>query len=650
MGNFPTNAQIPKYTLSQWLLVLILLVASFFPAIAQPQPQKVNKKAYDLYNESMEHLNWDRFGEAEQSLLKALEVQPDFMLAHERLGYLYFQTRKYSQSKYHFIEMLKVDPNKSKEAFYYLARSCFYIQQFDSSEYYLDTYRKVGAINPKREGELKLLESSIVFAKEAIKHPVAFTPKPAGPGVNSADNEYFPALTADSKYLFFTRQIKDPGTMHLQEDILVSQWEETGWSKSISVSSNVNTPDANQGAHSISPDGRQLYFTICENGSGYGSCDIYVSKRVGNTWGKPVNLGPNINTKYKETQPCISGDGRSLYFVSSRPGGQGMLDIWVSQMQADGNWGVPTNLGPTINTPTIDERPYMHPDGQTLYFSSDGRPGFGDADIYYSRKQEGGWSEPTNLGYPINSYYYEGGIFVSLSGELAYFATDRFTLNNNLDIYGFEMPLAARPKKVTYITGTVKDKSTKKVLLPPIEFIDLATGQTTNLIVPDAQSGEFLLTLPTGINYGLSINQPGYLFYSYNFPIDKQNSYQKLDILLEPISSKSTVVLNNVFYETGNYKLKNESKSELDRLVKFLEINPTVKLEIAGHTDNVGTDANNLDLSQKRANEVVSYLTNAGIDKARLKAKGYGASKPLADNSNEAGRTKNRRTEVTIIE
>ncbi len=648
MGNFPTNTQVPGYTLSRYLIVLLLLVSAAMPIAAQPQ--KVNKKALDLFNESTEHLQWDRFSEAEQLLLKSLEIQPDFMLAHERLGYLYYNIRKYSQSKFHFVQMLNVDPNKSKEAYYYLARSSFYIHEFDSAQYYLNHYRKIGAINDKRSSELTMLEASIAFAKEAIKNPVSFNPKPAGPGVNTPDNEYFPALTADGNYLFFTRQIKDPGTEHVQEDILVSERENGTWSKSISVSSNVNTPDANQGAHSISPDGRSLYFTICESGGGYGSCDIYVSKRVGNTWGKPVNLGPKINTKFKETQPCISGDGRSLYFVSSRPGGQGMLDIWVSNMQNDGNWGEPENLGPNVNTPTIDERPYIHPDGETLYFSSDGRPGFGDADIYYTRKLANGWSTPENLGYPINSYYYEGGIFVSLSGDTAYFATDRFTSDNNLDIYGFEMPAAARPKKVTYVTGTVKDKATNKPMMPLVEFIDLATGETTNLIVPDTKTGEFLLTLPTGSNYGLSINHPGYLFYSYNFPVDKQNSYQKLDIQLEPISSKIAVVLKNVFYETGNFKLKNESKSELDRLVKFLEINPNVKLEIAGHTDNVGSDANNLDLSQKRATEIVNYLIAAGIDKTRLKAKGYGASKPIADNSTDEGRAQNRRTEVSIID
>jgi tetratricopeptide (TPR) repeat protein len=292
MGNFPANTQVSRRALS--LLLFLFLAATTLLA----QPQKVNKKALDLFNESTEHLQWDRFAEAEQLLLKALDVQPDFVLAHERLGYLYYNTRKYSKSKHHFVQMIQVDPNKSKEAYYYQARNNFYLHQFDSAQHYLSYYRTIGSINPKREAELKLLESSIPFAKEAIKKTFPFTPKPAGDGVNSADNEYFPALTADGKYLFFTRQIKDPLTKRLQEDILISQRENDKWSNAISVSNLINTPDANQGAHSISPDGRQLYFTICEGG-GYGGCDIYVSKKVGNSWGKPENLGPKINTTAK---------------------------------------------------------------------------------------------------------------------------------------------------------------------------------------------------------------------------------------------------------------------------------------------------------------------------------------------------------------
>ncbi len=646
MGNLPANTQILRYSVKLSSLLLLLLLGTI-PLIAQPQ--KVNKKAMDLYTESTEHLHWDRFSEAEQALLKALEIQPDFILAHDRLGLIYYNIRRYSDAKNHLLQVVQAEPTKSKEAYYYLARSSFYIQQFDTAQHYVNIYRTVGAINEKREGELKQLESSITFAREAVKKPFPFTPKPAGDGVNSTNNEYFPALTADGQYLFFTRQVKDPTTRHNQEDILVSQRNSTGWSTAISVSDLINTPDANEGAHSISPDGRQLYFTVCEGG-GYGSCDIYVSKRVGNSWGKPQNLGPKVNTTAKETQPCISGDGRSLYFVSSRAGGLGMLDIWVSHMDAEGEWGMPINLGPNVNTKEIDERPYMHPDGQTLYFSSNGRPGFGDADIYYSRKQADGWASPENLGYPLNSYYYEGGIFVSLTGDTGYFATDRFTSTGNLDIYAFEMPIAARPRTVTYISGTVKDKTTNKAIFPVVEFIDLNTGLTTNLVVPDVQTGEFLLTLPTGSNYGLNINQPGYLFYSYNLPIDKQKNSQKLNILLEPITNRSSVVLNNVFYETGLFKLKPESKIELDRLVKFMQVNPTVKLEVAGHTDNVGTDANNLTLSQKRATEVVNFMVAAGIDKTRLVPKGYGATKPISDNDTEVGRGQNRRTEIMIIE
>lgn len=646
MGNIFANTQIPRYTLTVACLACCLLLLPF-AATAQ---DKVSKKAMEYYNQAREHAQWDRFAEAEAALLKAIQEQPDFVTAHEQLGYLYFNTEKYADAKNSFNRMVQLAPDKSKEVYYYLAKSSFYVLQLDSAQQYLNHYRTIGAINDKRKAELDKLERNIAFAKGAVKNPAAFTPKPAGEGVNTEYFEYFPVLTADGQWLYFTRRAQEPTTKRLQEDIMVSQRINGGWGNAVSISPNVNTPDVNQGAHSISPDGRSLYFTICEGNGGYGGCDIYVSKRVGDTWGKPKNLGPVINTQHKETQPCISSDGRSLYFVSSRPGGLGMLDIWVSHLNVDGQWGQPINLGPTINTPEVDERPYIHPDGQTLYFSSEGWPGFGSTDIYVSRRVADTWGEPQNLGYPINSYAYEGGVFVSLTGDTGYFATNRFSGKTDLDIYAFEIPAAARPKLVTYVSGTVKDKSTGKVILPQIEFIDLKTGLPTNLIMPDAQTGEFLLTLPVGSDYALNINEPGYLFYSYNFPVGKQGQSQKLDIVLEPITSKKTVVLNNVFYETGLYKLKAESKTELDRLLRFLQANPTIKLEVSGHTDNVGADASNLDLSQKRANEVVNYLVAAGIDKARLKAKGYGATMPIADNGTEEGRAKNRRTEIMIVD
>lgn len=643
MGNITTNPQIPQHTLKSVLLLVALLWGSLL--LAQ---QKVNKKAEKLYDESTELLHWDKFDEAEELLQKALEIQPDYVLALQRLGYTYYQNGKYTEAHQYIQKLIKVAPDHSKEAYFYLARTSLATLNFDQGLQSLDTYREIGAINEKRANELRLLEQNLRFAKNSIKDSFELELINAGPDVNTPDNEYFPATTADGKYLYFTRQ-KRFG-IRSQEDIMISEWSDNGWQGAFSVSPNVNTDGANQGAHSISPDGKYLFFTQCEAAGGYGGCDIYVSRKQSGVWSKPVNLGPNINTKYKETQPCISPNGLQLFFVSSREGGLGKLDIWVSTLQPDGSWGPPQNLGPNVNTAEIDERPYLHTDNRTLYFSSDGHPGFGDADIYLSRFEEGTWSEAQNLGYPLNSYNYEGGIFVERQGDQAYFATDKYSANGDLDIYHFPLPPAARPIPVTYVQGTVSDRHSGQSLEAVITFTDIATGMEVNKVLSE-KDGSFFLTLPTGSAYALNISKPGYLFHSQHFSLESVQASipYALKIELHPVEVGETLVLNNIFFEKNKYGLKAESTAELDDLVDFLELNPSVVLEISGHTDSTGSAAINKELSQERANSVVAYLTVKGINPKRLKAKGYGSTKPVADNSTFAGRALNRRTEIKVI-
>ncbi len=643
MGNFPANPQIPQYSVKAVLWLCLLLVCS--TAWAQ---DKINKKAQALYDESSELLHWDKFDEAESLLLEALKIQPDYIKATERLGYVYYQNGKYALAHQYVNKLVQMAPNHSKEAYFYLARTGLATLQFDEGLKNLAHYRSVGAINDKREAELNLLEQNLLFAKGAIKDSFSFKPANAGPDVNTEDNEYFPSITADGSFLYFTRQ-KQEGRLS-QEDIMVSQWANDAWQGSYSVSPNINTNNANQGAHSISPDGNSLYFTQCEGSGGYGSCDIYVSRKRGNVWSKPVNLGPNINTRMKETQPCISPDGTRLYFVSSREGGYGKLDIWVSQLQPDGQWGTPENLGPSINTAEIDERPYIHTDNRTLYFSSDGHPGFGDADIYLSRRDADGWGKAVNLGYPLNSYNYEGGIYVSREGEEAYFATDRYSKGGDLDVYHFPLPPALRPVPVTYVRGTVKDKKTGQPLTALINFTELESSQVINEVGADVD-GSFFLILPTGASYALNISRPGYLFHSQYFSLDsiKPNRPYTLQVALQPIEVGERLVLSNIFYEKNAFALKPESKAELNDLLEFLKLNPTVSLEISGHTDNTGTDAINKELSQNRAGAVVTYLINQGIAASRLQAKGYGSSAPIATNDTEEGRAQNRRTEIKVL-
>lgn len=641
MAGFITNAQVLKYT----------LIGALFPLLSSPlfAQDKINKKAQKLYDETTELLHWNKFDEATPLLIQALDIQPDFLKALERLGFVYYQNKKYSDAYEQIETLVKQAPSYSKEAYYYLAMTGLATLQTEKAKEYLTHYKKVGTIGDKRAHELELLERNITFADKAKNDPIPFKPIDVGPGINTTDNEYFPALTAEGEYLYFTRQ-KQFG-IKSQEDILVSQWSGDKWQSSLSVSNNVNTEQANEGAHSISPDGNALYFTMCEGQGGYGSCDIYVSFKKNGNWSKPKNLGPSINTKHKETQPCISPDGRQLYFVSSRPGGIGKLDIWVSELQPNGLWGEPTNLGPTINTTEIDERPYIHVDNTTLYFSSDGHPGFGAADIYVSRIQaDGTWGAPENLGYPLNSYNYEGGLFVSRNGATAYFATNRYSKGGDLDVYSFPLPASIQPIPSTYVKGNVTDHENSR----PLEAVITFTNIENDRVISNTKTnelGEYFITLPTGASYALNISKPGYLFFSKYFSLDSLNANRpfQLDVHLKAIEVGESLVLNNIFYSKGSYELLPASKAELDDLVELLQLNPTLALEISGHTDNTGTDAINNELSQKRANSVMQYLIDSGIDAKRLKAKGYGSSKPVSDNSTDLGRSMNRRTEILVI-
>ena len=382
-----------------------------------------------------------------------------------------------------------------------------------------------------------------------------------------------------------------------------------------------------------------------------GSCDIYISFLTQNGWSEGINLGGKVNTDQWESQPCLSPDKRNLFFASRRHGGYGGSDIYVSHLSANGEWSAPENLGPQINTKGDESCPFIHADNQTLFFTSNALQGYGEDDLFFARKgPKGDWSVPENLGYPINTIYKEGTLFIAADAKTAYYASDRTDSKGGLDIYSFELPENIRPNKTLWVKGKVFDKKTTKGLPSAVELIDLNTKQLISQVQTD-ERGNYLITLPIGKDYAFNVNRKGYLFYSDNFFLSNRSpdsTYEK-DIPLQPIEANASVVLKNVFFDVNKYDLKPESEAELDKLVQLMNDNPAVKIQIGGHTDNVGKPADNLTLSNNRAKAVVTYLVSKNISPQRLVAKGFGETQPIDDNKTDEGRGRNRRTEMKVI-
>jgi len=364
-------------------------------------------------------------------------------------------------------------------------------------------------------------------------------------------------------------------------------------------------------------------------------------------------LGEPVNSPYWDSQPCLSPDGRTIYFVSTRPGGIGKSDIWRSRYNEEGYWAEPENLGSSINTPYDEMAPFVHPDGHSLYFSSAGHPGMGGLDLFVSRMDENGdWQEPINLGYPINTSADEINIIVDASGKSAYISSDKEGGYGNKDVYTFDLYEEIRPNRVTYMKGIVFDAETNARIGANFELIDIHSGEVITESFSDSENGEFLLVLPLRMDYALNVNKENYLFYSENINLTEFTDIDNpfiVSIPLVRIREGAEIVLDNIFFEIDKYDLKEQSIVELEKLYKLLENNPEISILIKGHTDNTGQESYNFELSMRRAEAVYNYLVDKGISAKRLDYKGYGATVPISDNTSEEGRKLNRRTEVEVV-
>ncbi len=618
-----------------------------------------NKKAIALFESALKYYNAHNDEKVMEELKKALEKDPVFIEPHFLLAEIYTEAHKWQDAINEYTKALEINPTFDKKSYFLLANIEVSIGKYSEAKRDYEIFLKNTNLNPDSRDLAEHQLDNCNFAIQAMKNPVPFEPKNMGEAINSAFDEYFPAITADDQTFLYTRNNRTENTP-LQEDFLVSKKTNGVWLPSTLLGNGINTP-GNEGAPSISADGQILFFIACAeidgsygpNRKGYGSCDIFYSQKVGSKWSRAYNLGSVINSNYWETQPSFSADGKTLYFVSNRPGGYGGSDIWYSTLKEDGSWGTPLNIGKKINTAGKEESVYIHPDGKTLYFSSNGHIGMGKLDIYVVRKNDNDeWGTPVNLGYPINTYNDENSLLVNGAGNLAYFASSREGGFGGLDLYQFDLYDAIRPDKITYVNGKVYDAKTKQPLGAHFELIDLATAK--QVIVSDANSGngEFLVTLPIDKNYALNVSHNGYLFYSANFSLKELTDKTKpflMDVPLESIDTGNVVELKNVFFETAKFDLKAESKIELNKLVTFLTLNKTLRIQLSGHTDNIGDKKMNQLLSQNRAKSVYEYLSANGIDAKRLTYVGYGDTKPKVKNDSDENRAINRRTEFKVI-
>ena len=630
------------------LCSLLLAVSLAMGAAAQYNPDKVLKKAQALYEPALEKARDGNFREGIRILNDAVRIDPKFLDAYLSIAGMYGEMKKYDSAIINYQKAKAIDSVYFKDYNLPYSINLAGKGEFEKAVGAVNDFLTVPNLNEKSIKAAEYRRKSYEFAIELSKKNTSaykFEPRNLGDSINSNVSEYYPTLTIDGKELIYTRRVRN-----FNEDFFGSVLKaDHSWGTARGLLGNINT-QSNEGAQNISQDGQWLIFTGCNFQDSHGSCDLYISYLTPDGWSTPENLGFTVNSEYWESAPSLSPDKRDLYFASKRPEGYGGTDIYVCRRLPNGRWTEPTNLGPEINTAGDESCPFIHADNQTLYFTSNGHLGYGGDDLFISRKgPKGVWIKPQNLGYPINTIENEGSLIVAADGKTTYYASDRSDSRGGLDLYTFELRDDIRPAKTLWVKGKVFDKKTMKGLPSAVELTDLASKEVMSKVQTD-ETGNYLITLPIGKDYAFNVNRRGYLFFSENFPLSQRtaDSTYNIDIPLQPIEANATIVLKNIFFDTKKYDIKPESTTELDKVVMLLRENPTLKIQIGGHTDNVGKAEDNQILSFNRAEAVVKYLAVKGVDSKRLSFQGYGATQPIANNNTDDGKAKNRRTELKV--
>jgi outer membrane protein OmpA-like peptidoglycan-associated protein len=572
--------------------------------------------------------------------------------------------------------------------YYMLAQSYHLNLEWDKA---IDNYLNFKSVLHPDDLEVieKLIEKKVeecVDGRMILQEPINARIDNLGSKINSPYSDYGAFFTTDESHLFFTsrrkRTEKDKISRYdnqYYEDIYISEKNNEFWSNAINIGKPINT-DNHDATAGLSNDGQKLF--VFRNKKGKGGGDIYVSNLKGAKWKRAKKLPKPINSKYHETTASLSFDSRVLYFISERPGGYGGRDIYRAFKNADQKWDRVENLGSMVNSEFDEDFIFVHPDGKTLYFSSKGHNSMGGYDIFVTEMlNNGSFSKPKNVGYPVNSPGDDVEFRLSARGNKALYTSVRPGGIGEKDIYQIhflnggkslvtttedklisdaeeliveeeiELEVSLPEKKVTILKGAIKDELTSEPIEASIELIDNEKKEVIATFSSNSNSGTYLVCLPSGKNYGISINSPGYLFHSENLDIPESIGYQEIlkNINLKRLEAGSKIVLKNIFFDYDKSTIKSESFAELERLVELMIVESQMRVEISGHTDNKGSDTYNKTLSENRAKAVVELMIELGISPGRFEYKGYGFDRPIADNETENGRKENRRTEFKII-
>lgn len=633
------------------VLVFVGSCITALPGFGQGTLSTKNKKAIEMYTEGENYRVRFQHQQALDLFNQAIAKDNNFFEAYLRAGLVYKAMNNFEKAREYFENGLHLAPELRWQKVFWveLAENAMQRGDYRTVNGYTEQYLQNESINKQMISQARLWKACAEFSLQNMRNEIKFNPRKLSDTVNAFTQQYFPVLTADEQQLIYTRRLGV--TDEFDEDMVISTKDENGrWTTPQSISPAINTR-FNEGTCTISADGRQLIFTSCVGMNG--RCDLFESRKTGDTWSTPKNLGQQVNSAAWESQPSLSADGRVLYFVSDRRGGIGRGDIYVSVQHSPGVWTKARNLGPNVNTPYDERSPFIHANGRTLFFATNGRPGFGGYDIFWSDWADSTWSLPTNFGYPINNHQEQYSLVITADGERGYYSHEELSSQNDSKIYEFDVPEEYQLKYTSKIVkGAVRDRLTRQPLKADIELYELTNNELISFFSSDSLTGNYIVVLTQGADYGLYVNAPGYLFKSLNFNYEGEAKPEPvvIDIDLDKASTGATVILRNIFFDTDKFELREKSIPELAKISKFLKDNPALKVEISGHTDDQGADAYNQQLSQKRAKAVADYLISKGVDAKRLKEVGLGSKRPIRPNDSEDNRQMNRRIEFRIVE